>query len=147
MREIEKVIETEKIYIANDGRKFDNEYLCRIYETYAPKTIYDVLKDYIKADEQVLNKLKGNEFPAFSYIVILKNIPKEIRSYINIIEKKSNSSGCPNTDYINFPCLFYNNWSNAYSGSYGRNGWIKVGTKEDLQNEKELIEKTLKYFE
>ena len=147
MKEIEKVIETEKIYIADDGKKFNNEYLCRVYETYAPKTIYDILKDYIKADEQVLNKFKENEIPAFSYILVLKNIPKEIRSYINIIEKKPNSSGCPNTEYTNFPCLFYNNHSSAYSGGYGRNGWIKVGTKEDLQNEKENIEKELKYFE
>ena len=140
-----KVIRTEKLYIANDGKEFSKERDCEIYEKYYPQTIYDIIKDYcIIEKESDVKNYKNNTVPVFTYLLVTKEIPDDKIDYCKIIEKGSKSY-IPNIDYNNKPTLFYNNWTNACNGGYGFNGWEKIGDKERLEkkieNYKNLLEK------
>lgn len=131
-----RVIQTEDIYIANDGKKFDTEIECLAYEKYYPKTIYEVVKDYIVTNEETLEAFKRNEIPTQAYVIVLKHIPNDIRAYAKTIEVgRCNKSGLPyNYKEYDYPCLFYNDWSAAYNGfSNASVGWKRMGTESDFK--------------
>ena len=141
-----KVIEEKVIYVADNGKKFDNEYDCEIYEKYFPMTIYDIIQEYYIIEEKNIEDYRNNKIPHFSYLILIKELPKDKKRYCEIIEKKPNCSGLPSYDYdLEDPVLFYNDWSDAYNGGYGRNGWEVRGTKEYIlkciERDKKLLEK------
>ena len=140
-----KVVQIAKTYIANDGKEFSKKRDCEIYEKYYPQTIYDIIKDYCVIEkESDIEKYKNNKVPVFTYLLVTKAIPDDKIDYCEIIEKDSKSY-IPNIDYSDKPTLFFNNWTNAFNGGYGFNGWERVGDKDRLEkkieNYKNLLEK------
>lgn len=139
----EKVITTEITYIADDGKTFRRKKDCEIYEKYAPLSIYDIIKDYCIIEEEDIEDFKNNITPHFSYIVVTKKIPDDKVYYCELLC----TDGVPNLTLKNQePTLFYNDYSNAYAGGYGANGWVEKGSKKDIQNKIEEYEKLLEKF-
>lgn len=145
MKTERKIIEEKIIYVADNGKKFKNEYDCEIYEEYFPMTIYDIIQEYCIIEERDIEDYKNNKIPHFSYLILMKEIPEDKRRYCEIIEKGCSCNGVPSPLYCENPTLFYNDWSNAYNGGYGSNGWKKIGTKEDIlkriEQDKKMLEK------
>lgn len=143
----EKTIQTETIYIANDGTRFKDENSCQLYEKYAPMTIYNIISPYCIIEEQDIEKFNNNEVPFFAYLIVVDKIPKDKIAYCNLIEKMNNKylSGIPNLEFSDTPTLFYNDWNSAFSGSSNFNGWKEQGTKKEIEAKikhyKELLEK------
>lgn len=131
-------------YKAKDGRIFSEERNCEIYEKYYPLSIYDILKDYCYfMDEESIEDFKQNKSKLFAYLIIHTRIPQDKIKYCNMISEKDNP--LPNlSEYDSTPHLFFNDWSSAMDGSYGRNGWIDLGSKnyciEKFKYYKNLLE-------
>ena len=137
---IKEKITPQTFYISEDGREFDNMHDCETYENFMGKSIYDVLKEYITfLDDKTPLEMKNNIISEFIYIIVNKPIPSNIKKYIEIIEKGSGKSSIPLTPQcIEYPTLFYNDWSGAYNGGCCY-GWKNIGSQEQL-------EKDVKYF-
>lgn len=141
MEEIKKAVDWDYVYVATDGREFVNRKSCEVYEKYCNNTIYDVLKDYVVTDEENIKAMKNNEFAKFSYMLILKKVPEDICQYIRLVDKSDSYFDVDN--YYSMPCLYYNDWTSAYNGSYSRNGWGRISNEEDLIEEIEKLTERL----
>lgn len=134
MKIVEKVKVTQKVFVANDGREFDNEYECKVYEQFAPQSVYDVVSKYVSFyDDEVVEAFKRNEIPQFAYLLVKERIPKEVIKYCDLITRYEENLPNIGVWQGNVPTLFYNDYSNAYNGSFADNGWKRIGNYHDIE--------------
>lgn len=125
----------KNVYIANDGIIWDRECQCTQYES--------LLKDATPLKNLKFFDNKGNfidifkekDIPHFSYLIITKDIEKydgEVIQYLITGKKGDNAS----YELPNATGLWYNDWTEAYSGGNGYNGWVEA---EDIANLKNTI--------
>lgn len=137
MKTFQKIVEL--YYKSDDGREFETEQDCKIWEKYFPKTAKEVLAPYIQV---VPNGRSAFESDGTTwkdgFVIIKKQIPWEIDKYVSMVnewdlEKKCLKKECwygsgrhysqqfvDSYDYLNcehFPALFEyysykNKWSN-----------------------------------
>lgn len=140
-----KSVETVKqIYVAKDGREFKSKSKCECYEKFCPKTVYDVIKDYVSfTDENTIIDFKNNVLEEHTYLIINKEIPCDIIDYCKIVFDNSYwffpYAACTG---IYKPTLFYFSYT-----SDGCSKWYDEGSYESLLKEKEKIENKIKKFE
>lgn len=119
-------------YIAEDGVAWEKENQCIQYE--------DLLKDLSPLKNLKFFDSKGNpidvfaekDIPHFSYLMITKDTERydgEVIQYLITGKKGDNVS----YELPNAIGLYYNDWTEAYSGGYGRNGWIEPKSSADLE--------------
>ena len=137
-------------YIANDGRKWRDEEDCRQYEELLadPSPIKNL--QFFDKDGNLIDVFSRKEIPWFCYLAITDKIQKYHWSVIKAIignEASDESSyQLPTSKGI-----WYNDWSEAYSGGYGYTGWVRTHDVnyfkrkiEECQNQIELLEKIQK---
>jgi hypothetical protein len=132
---IEKVITAyETRYFANDGTEWQSEYLCKQYEELlADASSLKKLK-FFNSNGEPINIFALKKIPAFCYLVLTEELPHYNYKVVKaIIGNKENDE--VSYDLPKFCGVWCNDWSNAYNGSYGSNGWEVVESIETLENQ------------
>ena len=143
---VEKIVrEYDEVYIAEDGVKWYSENLCKDYE--------ELLKDPSPIKSLKFFDSKGDpidvfalgEIPKFSYLFIAENRTKYYHWSVvkAIIGKEDND-----TDSYDLPCLkgiYYNDWSEAFNGGRGSNGWRRI--EESIESLEDKIKRCQKGIE
>ena len=143
---VEKIVrEYDEVYIAEDGTKWYSENLCKDYE--------ELLKDPSPIKSLKFFDSKGDpidvfalgEIPKFSYLFIAENRNKYYHWSVvkTIIGKQDND-----TDSYDLPLLqgiYYNDWSEAFNGGRGFNGWRRI--EESIESLEDKIKRCQKGIE
>lgn len=130
---IEKIAtEYETRYISDDGKEWKAKWLCQQYE--------ELLKDptplktlkFFDSEGEPIDVFALKEIPCFSYLVITEDIANYDSSVVKAIigsqEYSETSYNLPT-----FKGVYYNDWSEAFNGGYGRNGWVEEDSIEWLE--------------
>ena len=114
-------IEVVYVYKASDGKEFKEQRECKKYEDFLAIGKGKILNEFkfFKIDNNQIIELQEPEH--FCYCVVIGSKYEEYRHYLDY----------PYTPYENQnqysllerEGLYYNDWSNAYSGDHGFNGW------------------------
>jgi hypothetical protein len=123
----------EEEFISVDGKSFQFQDTCEQYEQLLlDSTPLRNLSFFDKAGEP-LDIFALHDIPPFSYLVLKHDIPDFDPEAVQAI------IGADDTlDFISFSLphtvgIWYNDWTNSYSGGYGRNGWRRCPSIEELQ--------------
>ena len=127
-------VQYETIYIANDGRQWNSEMLCKQYE--------ELLADPSPIQNLKFFDNKGNSIdvfslgciPCFCYLVLTSEIKKYHWSVVKAIIGNRENDEC-SYDLPHFEGVWYNDWSNAFNGGCGSNGWARQSSIQSLENE------------
>ena len=145
---IEKIpVEFEERYIANDGRVWRTQTECEQYEELLadPSPLKNL--SFFDSEGNPIDIFQLKEIPAFSYLILPNNIKRYQSTVVRAIV------GYPyacDTDSYRLPTeqgIWYNDWSNAYNGAYGSNGWVRQPSIESLQNEIIEYQRKIKLFQ
>jgi hypothetical protein len=130
---VEKIAtQYETYYIANDGKEWRSEEWCRQYEELlADPSPLKNLK-FFDSEGEPIDVFALGKIPCFCYLVLTDTIQKYHWSVVKaIIGNRENDE----TSY-NLPTskgVWYNDWSNAFNGGYGSNGWERADSIEYLE--------------
>ena len=145
---IEKVAtEYETRYIANDGKMWKSKIECEQYEELLTDSSPLQKLHFFDKECNPIDIFQLKDIPHFCYLVLEQDIqcyrPEVVKAIVGNNRYDDASYKLPTTKGV-----WYNDWSSAYSGGYGRNGWEKLPSIESLQNTisyyKERIEKIKK---
>jgi hypothetical protein len=145
---VEKIpVEFERRYIANDGKVWQTQIECEQYEELLadPSPLKDL--SFFDNDGNLIDIFQMKEIPAFSYLVLTTDIKRYQPTVVRAIV--GNSYGCDTSSYA-LPTeqgIWYNNWTNAYNGAYGSNGWEKQPSIESLQCKINSCQRKIKLFQ
>lgn len=124
-------IEFETRYISNDGKEWKYQNQCEQYEQLLADSSPLRELSFYNAEGESLDVFALKDIPAFSYLVLKKDIeyydPEVVKTVIGYWYNSNESFRLPTTKGI-----WYNDWSNAYSGGYGFNGWVRCDTIDTL---------------
>ena len=132
---VEKIAtQYETYYIANDGKQWRCEHLCKQYEELlADPTPLKKLK-FFDGKGEPIDVFAIKEIPAFCYLVLTEEPPKYNWEVIKaIIGNRDNDESSYHLPI--YSGVWYNDWSNAYNGGYGYNGWEVVESIQTLENQ------------
>lgn len=145
---VEKIpVKFEERYIANDGKIWQTPIECEQYEELLADP--SPLKDLSFFDNcgNPIDIFQLKEIPAFSYLVLTDDIKRYLPTVVKAIV--SNGRGCDTASY-SLPTergIWYNDWTNAYNGAYGSNGWVQQPSIEALQCEINNCQRKIKLFQ
>lgn len=151
------MIETKKIpcdwkkeYSVN-GIAFDSYYEAESYQNLLDNPNILEKLEFVSFNGETLvadDFIKERSIPEFCYLKVTENLPFNIyvssflcfiNNHQKIFVHHCESNICiPNTKGI-----YYNNYSSAYNGGWSGNGFEKVSTLEELEKEKNDIEKKI----
>lgn len=144
--EIKKVpTQYETRYIANDGKEWTTKTQCQQYEELlSDPTPLKNLRFYNKKGERI-DVFALHRIPDFSYLVLENSVPKYdweiVRKIIGDNGGSDSTYRLPSADGI-----WFNDWSNAYSGSFGANGWVREESIEILEYRIETYQEKIELF-
>ncbi len=145
--EIVKIpIEFETHYIANDGKKWKCQKQCEQYEQLLadPSPLRNL--SFYDSEGKPLDIFALKDIPAFSYLVLKNDIERYdhevVKAIVGCWYNSSESYCLPTTKGI-----WYNDWSHAYEGSYGFNGWVRCDSIDTLQHKIESCQNKIKFFQ
>lgn len=145
---IEKIpVEFEERYIANDGKVWRTQTECEQYEELLADPSPLKSLSFFDSEGNPIDIFKLKEIPAFSYLVLPNNIKRYQSTVVRAIV--GYHYAC-DTDSYRLPTeqgIWYNDWSNAYNGAYGSNGWVRQPSIESLQNEIIEYQRKIKLFQ
>ena len=132
---VEKIAtQYETYYIANDGKKWRSEELCRQYEELLadPSPIKNL--KFFNSKGEPIDVFARGEIPYFCYLVLTDTTKEYSWSVIKaIIGNRENDEAS-----YHLPAskgVWYNDWSSAFNGGYGYNGWVRENSIEYLEEE------------
>ena len=136
MKRIEEAVEIRYVYEAIDGKKFTSENDCQLYEEYL--AIKDkVWSDFIffHQDYKTKDFIIVEEPEAFDYAVVVENTYAKYRKFLprDFADLKRKGG------------LYYRDYSNAFSGGNGWNGWRYVCDCREIENLIKFNEKFKSY--
>jgi hypothetical protein len=144
---IEKIAtQYETYYIANDGRKWRCEEWCKQYEELLadPSPIKNL--KFFDGEGEPIDVFARGKIPCFCYLVLTSTIKDYHWSVIKaIIGDRGNDETSYNLP--NYKGVWYNDWSNAYNGAYGYNGWTTIDSIEALENKIKSCQNKIKLLE
>ena len=144
---VEKIAtQYETRYFAEDGREWDSEYLCKQYEELlADPTPLKKLK-FFSGDGEPINIFALKSIPPFCYLVLTEDFPQYDSRVIKAIVGNRNND---ERSYVlpHFLGVWYNDWSEAYNGGYGFNGWKAVESIQTLKNQIQSRQEKIKLLE
>lgn len=131
---IEKIAtQYETYYIANDGKKWCREDWCKQYEELLADSSSIKNLQFFNGDGEPIDVFALGEIPYFCYLVLTDEIKNYHWSVIKaIIGNKENDE--VSYDLPTSKGVWYNDWSEAFNGGYGYNGWKRVDSIEYLEN-------------
>lgn len=145
---VEKIpVEFETRYIANDGKMWQTQTECEQYEELLADQSPLKNLSFFDSDGNPIDIFQLKEIPAFSYLVLTNDIKRYRSTVVKAIV--GNSYGCDTSSYA-LPTeqgIWYNDWSNAYNGAYGSNGWVRQPSIKSLQCEINSCQRKIKLFQ
>ena len=130
---VEKIAtQYETYYIANDGKKWRSESWCKQYEELLadPSPIKNL--KFFNSKGEPIDVFALGRIPCFCYLVLTNKIKDYHWSVIKaIIGNKENDEA--SYDLPTSKGVWYNDWSEAFSGGYGRNGWVQEDSIDYLE--------------
>lgn len=144
---VEKIAtQYETYYIANDGRKWLCEEWCKQYEELLadPSPIKNL--KFFDSEGEPIDVFARGKIPCFCYLVLTNTIKDYHWSVIKaIIGNRDNDEASYHLP--NYKGVWYNDWSNAYNGAYGYNGWTTIDSIEALENKIKSCQSKIKLLE
>ena len=135
----------ETRYIAKDGTEWKADWLCEQYEDLLDNPAPIKALKFFNGEGEPIDVFALGEIPHFCYLVLTKPIKNYHWSVIKaIIGSKDNnetSYGLPTSQGI-----WHNDWTNAYSGGYGFNGWKRENDIEYLENKIKSYQNKIKFL-
>jgi hypothetical protein len=145
---VEKIpVEFERRYIANDEKVWRTQAECEQYEELLadPSPLKNL--SFFDSDGNPIDIFQLKDIPAFSYLVLFNDIkryqPKVVRAIVGDPYDSDTSSYALPTEQG----IWYNDWSNAYNGAYGSNGWVRQPSIESLQCTINSCQRKIKLFQ
>lgn len=145
---VEKMpVEFEKRYIANDGKVWQTQIECEQYEELLadPSPLKDL--SFFDDEGNPIDIFQLKNIPAFSYLVLTNSIkryqPAVVKTIVGDLYRYDTSSYTLPTEQG----IWYNDWSNAYEGAYGPNGWVRQPSIQSLQFEINSYQSKIKLFQ
>ena len=141
-------IDFEERYTANDGKIWRTQIECEQYEELLadPSPLKNL--SFFDSDGNPIDVFQLKDIPAFSYLVLTNGVKRYQPTVVKAIIGDPYDSGMPSYALPTERGIWYNDWSNAYEGAYGPNGWVRKSTIKDLQKQiehcQEEIEKLQK---
>ena len=145
---VEKVpVEFETRYIANDGKVWQTRIECEQYEELLadPSPLKDL--SFFDNNGNPIDIFQLKEIPTFSYLVLTNDIKRYRPTVVKVIVGVSYGSDMSSYDLPTEQGIWYNDWSNAYSGAYGSNGWVRQPSIELLQCKINSCQNKIKLFQ
>lgn len=139
-------VEYKTYYVANDGKKWRYQKQCEQYEQLLadPSPLREL--SFYDDEGKPLDVFALKDIPDFSYLVLRNDIedydPEVVKDIIGYQYYSEQSYHLPTTKGI-----WYNDWSNAYSGGYGSNGWKQCDTIDALLLKIEECQNKIKFFQ
>jgi hypothetical protein len=144
---VEKIAtQYETFYIANDGRKWRSEAWCKQYEELLadPSPIKNL--KFFNGEGEPIDVFALGKIPCFCYLVLTDTIKEYHWSVIKaILGNRANDEAS-----YNLPTsegVWFNDWSEAFNGGYGRNGWVREDSIEYLTNKIKSCQDKIKLLE
>lgn len=133
MERIETIITETKIkYVAVNGKEFDTQEECENYE-YALEHIEDILSKIIffKEKNGIFTQINIDKLGWFDYCYLIDDTYVKYHKYLTWnVKYKNQLEDFHDIKHIGF---YHRDYSNAYSGGYGSNGWYYIGTSEKIK--------------
>lgn len=130
---IEKVpVEYETTYVAIDGTQWKTERQCLQYEALLnnPSPLKGLF--FFNSSAEPINVFAEHHIPDFAYLVI----KEPLQEYDwRVVAKIIGDTMAHEASYT-LPTkkgVWYNDWSNAYNGGYGFNGWCEQDSVATLE--------------
>lgn len=146
MKIIKVPVRFETRYISNDGTEWQSQEQCEQYEQLLADDSPLRELSFYDSEGKPLDIFALKEIPAFSYLVLKNDIehydPEVVKTIIGYWTNANASFCLPTTEGV-----WYNDWSNAYNGGYGFNGWVCCDTIEDLQLTIEKCQNKIKFLQ
>ena len=145
---VEKIpVEFETRYIANDGKMWQTQAECEQYEELLadPSPLKNL--SFFDNDGNPIDIFQLKEIPAFSYLVLSNNIKRYQSTVVRAIVRYPYAC---DTDSYRLPTeqgIWYNDWTNAYNGAHGSNGWVRQPSIASLQCEINSCQRKIKLFQ
>lgn len=144
---IEKIAtQYETYYIANDGREWRCESWCKQYEELLadPSPIKNL--KFFDGEGEPIDVFARGKIPCFCYLVLTDTLKdyhwSVIKAIIGDRDNDEASYHLPTSKGV-----WYNNWSNAFNGGYGYNGWEQENSIEYLENKIKSCQNKIKLLE
>jgi hypothetical protein len=124
----------ETYYVADDGKKWEEENWCRQYEELLADSSPIKSLHFFNSNGEPIDVFALKKIPCFCYLVLTDDIKRYHWSVVkNIIGNKDNDE--LSYDLPIFKGIWYNDWSSAVNGGYGYNGWVQMETIKCLEDE------------
>ena len=139
-------IEWKETYIAFDDTIWGSEKLCLEYEELKKDITPLRSLIFFNEDGNTIDIFSKKDIPAFCYLYIPQDIKKYNEQVITMIIKGTQN---PNKSFClpNEKGFYFNDWSNAYNGAYGYNGWCKQENIETCHLKIKKYEKQIQLFQ
>jgi hypothetical protein len=131
---VEKVpVEFETRYIANDGRMWRTQTECEQYEELLadPSPLKNL--SFFDNDGNPIDIFQLKDIPTFSYLVLTNDIKRYRPTVVQAIVGAFRECYMPSYALPTEQGIWYNDWTNAYNGTNGLNGWVRQPSIESLR--------------
>ena len=145
---VEKIpVEFETRYIANDGKVWQTRIECEQYEELLadPSPLRDL--SFFDSNGNPIDIFQMKEIPAFSYLVLTDDIKRYQPTAVKAIVGDPHGSDTTSYTLPTKQGIWHNDWTNAYNGAYGSNGWVRQPSIASLQCEINSFHRKIKLFQ
>lgn len=139
-------VEFDTRYVSCDGKQWEYKKQCEQYERLLadPSPLREL--SFYDGDGNPLDIFALKKIPAFAYLVLKKDIerydPEVVKTIIGYQFLTDDSFHLPTAKGI-----WYNDWSNAYNGAYGANGWTQCDSIKTLLLKIESCQKKIELYQ
>lgn len=143
---IEKVpVQYETTYVAIDGKQWSTERQCLQYEALLNDPSPLKKLSFFNGKAEPIDIFAQHRIPDFAYLVIKEPLQEyDWRVVAKIIGDRN-----PHEASYTLPTkkgVWYNDWSNAYNGGYGFNGWRKQESVATLERKIKLYQDEIDFL-
>ena len=136
----------ETYYISNDGKKWQSKEWCEQYEELLADSSPIKNLKFFDSDGEPIDVFALGEIPCFCYLVVTDRI----KNYHWSVVKAIVGGGGNDERTYDLPTskgVWYNDWSEAFSGGYGYNGWKQEDSIEYLESKIKSYQNKIKFLE
>lgn len=135
----------ETRYVADDGKVWQTERQCQQYEELLNDPSPLKALSFFDHKGEPIDVFALHEIPYFAYLVL----DHEIQRYDEVVVKAILGASYGAEQSYALPTregIWYNDWSQAYSGGYGFNGWREQSSIQTLENRIKAYQEEIKFL-
>jgi hypothetical protein len=145
---IEKIAtDYETRYISNDEKVWETQLACEQYEKLLIDTTPLKNLSFFNSRGEPIDIFELKEIPHFAYLIIKKSIEEYLPEVVQAIIGNSDRYQEPSYELPHEEGIWENDWTSAYSGGRGHNGWVKQPSINKLQEQIKNCQDKIKFFE